>query len=311
MRAHRIDAAVWMAAGWTVGTGGDVAALTLGDDEYATAVPALARVAAAEILDGDPPVPPREDPDIRGASRPLLIAGTGCMRSGGGGDLADLIERSGVPLVVQGAARGTIADDHPGVVPGAGPSAAALARADRVVRIRDAAHTRALIGTLVPGDLRPWWTEIGAIVGDHASRAARGARGPSSPPHPARIGAELAQRFGARGAVMVLDEPGDTIAFAGGWRLARPDEPALAVCDAVSLERSGLDLVSAARAGAPVAVLVLEPARGVQPPYELLAEIAGGVGDVVDSPRALSLALTNALTAKVPSVVRVRTTDLS
>lgn len=322
VRAHRIDAAVWMSAGWTVGSGGDIAPLMLTDDECVAAAAALARVAAAEIGVRAAASPPQ--PDLAPAERPLLIAGTGCLD--GGAELADLVERSGIPIVVRGAARGLIADDHPGVIPGAGPSAAVLARADHVVRVHDAAHARALAGTLAPGDLHPWWAEIGEIVGDHAARAARGARGPASPPHAARIGAELAQRFGARGclvtdtrlagiadqiiarapgAVMVLDEPGDAIAFAAGWRLARPDEPVLAVCDAAALERSGLDLVPAARAGAPVAVLVLDPARTATPSYELLAEIAGGVGDVADSPRALSIALTNALTAKVPSVIRI------
>ena len=38
-------------------------------------------------------------------------------------------------------------------------------------------------------------------------------------------------------------------------------------------------------------------------PYELLAEFAGGVGDRVETPQQLEIAITNALVASRPSVI--------
>lgn len=306
--------------------------VVLTDDERAEASGARARVVAAGFAGAERPVLAaigEAVSAIAAAQRPVFVASTPCMLDRAGPDLADLGERTGVPLALRGAARGCVADDHPGVVPGAGPCASVLDRADVLISVDGAAHARALSAAIEPPDLRSWWDEIGDIVAERAGALARGARVQSPPPTLERIGAELAQRFGGRGclvaearlasiadqviarapgSVVSIDDPADTISFAAGWRLARPDEPVIVITDAQGLERAGMDLVAASRAGAPVAVLALEDARSEVPPFELLAEMAGGVGDVVETPRALAIALTNATSSKVPSIVRVRVT---
>lgn len=325
----RPGAAVWMGAGWTV-AGGAPAEVVLTEAERAEAAGASARLRDAGLSGAQPPVIAaiaEAVAAVAGARRPVFLAGTPCMLDRAGPDLADLGERTGIPLILRGAARGCVSDDHPGVIPGAGPAALVLAEADLVLPVEDAAHARALSAAIDPPELHDWWDRIGEMVADGAARAARGARVQSAPPTVARVGAELAQRFGARGclvtdarlasladqviarapgSVVTLEDASDTIAFAAGWRLARPDEPVLVLADPLGLERAGLDLVAAARAGAPVAVVMLDAAREGAPPLEMLAEIAGGVGDTVETPRALAIALTNATSANVPSVVRVR-----
>lgn len=321
-----------MAAGWRVACG-ERAEVDLNEAELEEAAGARARVDAAGITGAEAPVLAaigEATAAIAAARRPTLLAGTGCMLDRAGPDLADLGERTGVPLVLTGAARGCVADDHPGVIPGAGVASQVLELSDLILRVEGAAHARALSAAIEPPDLHDWWDQIGEIIATSAGNAARGARVQSPPPTLARVGAELAQRFGWRGclitdqrlapvadqviarapgSVMVMDDVADTIAFAAGWRLARPDEPVLVIADALALERAGLDLIAAARAGAPVAVLVLEDATTEAFPLEMLAEMIGGVGDLVETPRALAIALTNATSAKVPSIVRVRIAD--
>lgn len=321
-----------MGAGWTVGSG-EPANVVLTDIEREETASARNRVAMAGIAGAEAPVLAaiaEATAAIAGADRPVLLADTASMLDRAGPDLADLGERTGVPLVLVGAARGCVPDDHPGVIPGAGAATLILERSDLILKVEGAAHARALSAAIEPPDLRAWWNDIGEIIAERTSKAARGARVQSPPPTLARVGAELALRFGWRGclvtdtrlapiadqviartpgSVVTVGDAADTIAFAAGWRLARQDEPVLVIADPVGMERAGLDMIAAARAGAPVAVLVLEDARTEAFPLEMLAEMAGGVGDLVETPRALAIALTNAASTKVPSIVRVRVAD--
>ncbi len=110
--------------------------------------------------------------------------------------------------------------------------------------------------------------------------------------------------------------------WAIGMKIAHPDRPVLTVAGDGSFGFTAMELETSARHGAPVAVVVgndggwgivrhLQQAihgRAIasdlpRSPYELLAEFAGGVGDRVETPKQLEIAVTNALVADVPSVV--------
>jgi acetolactate synthase-1/2/3 large subunit len=53
---------------------------------------------------------------LAGAERPALIAGSGVYWDGAATSLAALVERSGVPVIMNGAGRGSLPTDHPSVV---------------------------------------------------------------------------------------------------------------------------------------------------------------------------------------------------
>jgi acetolactate synthase I/II/III large subunit len=50
---------------------------------------------------------------LRGARRPVLLAGAGAVRCDAGAALADLAERAGMPVVVGAMAKGVLSEDHP------------------------------------------------------------------------------------------------------------------------------------------------------------------------------------------------------
>jgi acetolactate synthase-1/2/3 large subunit len=110
--------------------------------------------------------------------------------------------------------------------------------------------------------------------------------------------------------------------WAIGMKAAHPERPVVAVCGDGSFGFTAMELETAARHGLPVAVVIgndggwgivrhLQQALHGRPlasdlpvaPYELLAEFAGGVGDRVETPKQLEIAITNALVSSKPSVI--------
>ncbi len=69
-------------------------------------VPPLAVTAATLDFYGD-------DPPLRAARRPVLLAGAGAVRCGASDALATLAEQAGIPVVVGAMAKGVISEDHP------------------------------------------------------------------------------------------------------------------------------------------------------------------------------------------------------
>lgn len=119
----------------------------------------------------------------------------------------------------------------------------------------------------------------------------------------------------ASGGVRVFSVPGTGVSCAIGMKLALPERPVFVVTDGDSAARAAMELTAAARHGAAISLLIADDggAAVVRAPsarsapqrarYELLAEFAGGVGDVVETPQQLAIALTNALVSTVPTIV--------
>jgi acetolactate synthase I/II/III large subunit len=103
---------------------------------------------------------------LRDAVRPVLIAGTDVYLGGAWQALHDLVERAGVPVVMNGLGRGTVAADHPLAISRA--RGAALGGADLVV----------VVGT--PLDFRLGYGRFGDAevvhVQDHPDQLARHVR---------------------------------------------------------------------------------------------------------------------------------------
>jgi thiamine pyrophosphate-dependent acetolactate synthase large subunit-like protein len=110
--------------------------------------------------------------------------------------------------------------------------------------------------------------------------------------------------------------------WAIGMKAARPERPVVALCGDGSFGFTAMELETSARHGLPVGVVIGNDGgwgivRHLQnalhgrtlatdlpvAPYELLAEFAGGVGDRVEAPKQLEIAITNALVASRPSVI--------
>jgi acetolactate synthase-1/2/3 large subunit len=107
-----------------------------------------------------------------------------------------------------------------------------------------------------------------------------------------------------------------------GMKLARPERPALVIAGDGSFGFTALEMETAVRHGVAVGVVVGNDGgwgivRHLQQdlhgratasdlpraPYELIAEFAGAAGGAVSTPKELEIAVTNALAAKVPTLV--------
>jgi acetolactate synthase-1/2/3 large subunit len=110
--------------------------------------------------------------------------------------------------------------------------------------------------------------------------------------------------------------------WAIGMKAARPERPVVALCGDGSFGFTAMEVETATRHKLPVAAVVGNDGgwgivRHLQnalhgralasdlpvAPYELLAEFAGAVGDRVETPKQLEIAITNALVASRPSVI--------
>ena len=211
---------------------------------------------ATEHLTADPGPPP--DPTevaeaaraLREASRPVVIAGGGVWWAHAEDELRQLIESGGVPLIVNGMARGMLPREHPLYFSRA--RSRALSEADvvlvlgarldfrlnfgqppvfgdetRIIRMDvDSGDLRAAVRGIaeqVSGRHEEWVaalreTEAAARKADEAMT-----RSDSSPIHPARLIAEV-ERFADPDAIIVGDG-GDFISFAG--RLIERAKPGL------------------------------------------------------------------------------------
>lgn len=110
--------------------------------------------------------------------------------------------------------------------------------------------------------------------------------------------------------------------WAIGMKIAQPSRAVITLAGDGSFGFTAMELETSARHDAPVAVAIGNDGgwgivRHLQQslhgralasdlpvaPYELLAEFAGGVGDRVETPQQLEIAITNALVADKPSVI--------
>ena len=82
--------------------------MTTGSSESEGKVPPLVPAAATLDFYGEDPLR-----QLRGARRPVLLAGGGAVRCGAGAVLTHLAERAGLPVVVGAMAKGVISEDHP------------------------------------------------------------------------------------------------------------------------------------------------------------------------------------------------------
>ena len=217
---------------------------------------------ATEHLTVDPGPPP--DPDlvkqaartISGARRPVVIAGGGVYWSRAEEELRTLLESAGLPLIVNGMARGMLPPSHRLFFSRA--RSRALREADVVLVLGARLDFRLnfgqppvfgeetkivrvdVDGTEISGNLKAAIGELAQTVdgsSDHAEwiaslretetearrRDESMTASDSSPVHPARLIAEV-DRFADRDAVIVGDG-GDFISFAG--RLIERDRPGL------------------------------------------------------------------------------------
>jgi acetolactate synthase-1/2/3 large subunit len=125
-----------------------------------------------------------------------------------------------------------------------------------------------------------------------------------------------ASSFSAMGAL------GMGVPWAIGLKLAHPDRPVVAICGDGSFGFTALEVETAVRHDIPITVVVGNDGgwgivRHLQQdlhgraiasdlpraPYELIASFAGAIGDRVEEPRALAIAIDNALRAPKPSVI--------
>ena len=70
---------------------------------------------------------------LAGASRPVVLAGSGAFFAGAGPELRAFAERSGIPVITTSAARGLLDDDHPRCLGGLVHAGIALASSDAVL----------------------------------------------------------------------------------------------------------------------------------------------------------------------------------
>ncbi len=110
--------------------------------------------------------------------------------------------------------------------------------------------------------------------------------------------------------------------WAIGMKAARPERPVVALCGDGSFGFTAMELETSARHGLPVSVVIGNDGgwgivRHLQSaihgralasdlpvaPYEVLAELAGGTGDRVETPQQVAIAITNALVSEKPSVI--------
>ncbi|MFN2613633.1 MAG: thiamine pyrophosphate-binding protein [Actinomycetota bacterium] len=233
----------------------------------------------------------------------------------------------------------------------ADPRAFALGRPAEIEIAADPRATLEALGngaTALPTDA---WVKRLREAADARAAAVRARRKLSSVPlHPGRLVAEVVNALptnaivcvdGGEIALWAIDaftarEPaslaisstsqlgalGMGLPTAVGMKIARHDRPVLALSGDGSFGFTAMEIETAARHHAPVAIVVandggwgivrhLQEALHGRPlasdlprsPYEMLAEFAGGVGDVVRTPRQLAIAVENALAADVPSIV--------
>lgn len=111
---------------------------------------------------------------------------------------------------------------------------------------------------------------------------------------------------GYRPDVMIVSgsDRGCAVALAIGAKAHSPSSTVVALCDAASMAIGGGDLETAGRANLPVAVVVANDATDPAP-YEVLAALGGGHGEVVADHLKMELHLRNALAATMPAVVNV------
>jgi acetolactate synthase-1/2/3 large subunit len=82
---------------------------------------------------GDPATVDRAVEVLAGASRPVVLAGSGAFFSGAGEALARFANQTGVPVITTSAARGLLDDDHPRCLGGLVHGGIALASSDAVL----------------------------------------------------------------------------------------------------------------------------------------------------------------------------------
>ncbi|HKC20770.1 MAG TPA: acetolactate synthase [Candidatus Dormibacteraeota bacterium] len=211
---------------------------------------------STEHLTIDPGPPPDEDQisdaarALRGAKRPVVVAGGGVWWAHAEGELRQLVEGFQLPLLVNGMARGMLPPSHPLFF--ARARSKALREADVVLVVGAKLDFRLNFGQapvfgeeasivrldVDSGDLRKSIAALAAgLAGGHeawlaalreAETAARDQdaamkSSDSIPIHPARLIAEV-DEFADRDAIIVGDG-GDFVSFAG--RLVERDQPGL------------------------------------------------------------------------------------
>jgi len=187
---------------------------------------------------------------IRGAERPVVVAGSDVWYDGAEGALRDLAEAHGVPVIANGMGRGCLPADHP--LSFSRVRGRAFAEADLVVVVGTPLDFRLAFGSFgaakvahvvnapsevaahvpleahaagpldatlkamtAPGEHRAWVETLRAD--EEAKRAAEAEQlaSPASPVHPAAVYGALRPRL-ARDAVVVCDG-GDFVSFAGKY----------------------------------------------------------------------------------------------
>lgn len=200
-----------------------------------------------------------------------------------------------------------------------------------VIRIDARTTLSALAADATALPTHAWIERLGAERDRRASAVAERARIASAPLHPGRLLAEVVAKLPPDAMVCVdgealalwaadalparlpgslhmasaspLGARGSALPRAIGMKLAHPGRPALVLTDDRAFGYTVTELQTSARHHAPVAVIVGNVGRS---PYEVLAEFAGGVGDAVQTPQQLAIAVTNALVAPVPSVINAQ-----
>ncbi len=91
---------------------------------------------------------------LAGASRPVVVAGSGAFFSKAGDSLRQFVETSGIPVVTTSAARGLIDDDHPRALGGLVHGGIAVASADAVLVLGSRFNANLMYGgpPLLPAD---------------------------------------------------------------------------------------------------------------------------------------------------------------
>jgi acetolactate synthase-1/2/3 large subunit len=233
------------------------------------------------------------------------------------------------------------------------PAAFSLGRPADVEVVGDARRALELLADgFGPLPTTPWLERLAAAAAEWRGRLAERAALPGDPIHPARLVAEVAAAL-PEDAIVCVDagelalwavdalparRPGSLmlslssalgalgmgVPWAVGAKVAHPDRPVLALVGDGSFGFSAMELDTAARHRAPVAVVVgndggwgivrhmqqLVHGRAVAShlpgtAYEYLARMAGGHGERVTRPGDLPLALRNALAQTTPVVLDV------
>ena len=233
------------------------------------------------------------------------------------------------------------------------PGAFALGRAADVEIVADAARTLEALGAgFGPLPTQAWLDRLNVARETQRATLAERAAIAGDPIHPARLVGELAAAL-PRDAIVCVDagelalwavealpamEPGSQMSSLGsamgalgmgvpwavGAKIAHPDRPVVVLSGDGSFGFGAMELDTAARHGAPVAVVIgndggwgivrhmqqLVHGRTVASDlagtaYEKLADMAGGHGERVTRPADLEVALHNAIASKMPVVVNV------